>query len=223
MKKYNLLVVAHPDDETIFFGGLVQVYRRRPWRVICVTDGNADGEGEKRKAQFHSACEQLRVKSYEMWDFPDRFDSRLDLDRLTEKLRGEDAVEVFTHGALGEYGHPHHQDVCLAVYRAFPDRGTVWSTAYNCFAEKTHRLPRRAFERKCEILTRTYFSETHRFARWLPVQNQEGFTRLELREVEAVYRYLSGKGELPLAELKQYAWFAPYFEEFRSQIAKRPF
>ena len=39
MKKYNLLGVAHPDDETIFFGGLLQVYRRRPWKVVCVTDG----------------------------------------------------------------------------------------------------------------------------------------------------------------------------------------
>ena len=111
MKKHNLLVVAHPDDETIFFGGLVQVYRRRPWKVICVTDGNADGEGEKRKKDFFSACTQLIAKSFEMWDFPDRFGQRLDIDRLAQRLKTENAAEVFTHGALGEYGHPHHQDV----------------------------------------------------------------------------------------------------------------
>ncbi len=196
VKKNNLLVVAHPDDETIFFGGLVQVYRRRPWKIICVTDGNADKQGDKRKKDFIAACAQMKAKQCEMWDFPDVFEKRLDIDKLVERLKEEDAAEVFTHGALGEYGHPHHQDVCLAVYRAFQNRAIIWSTAYNCFAEKVHRVPRRAFEAKARILSQTYFSETKRFARWLPNQNHEGFTQLKLKEVETVYTYLSG-GKLP--------------------------
>ncbi|HMN67499.1 MAG TPA: PIG-L family deacetylase [Bdellovibrionales bacterium] len=223
MKKHNLLVVAHPDDETIFFGGLVQVYRRRPWKIICVTDGNADGEGVRRKKDFESACHALRAKECEMWDFADRFDERLDLDRLIQRLRSEDAVEVFTHGALGEYGHPHHQDVSLAVYRAFQARAIIWSTAYNCFAEKTHRIPRKAHDKKCAILSKTYFSETNRFARWLPAHSTEGFTRLQLSEVEAVHAFLSGHGTLDKKALKEYAWFEPYFDEFRRQITERPF
>lgn len=223
MKKNNLLVVAHPDDETIFFGGLVQVYRRRPWKIICVTDGNADGEGAKRRKDFEAACAQMKAKECEMWDFPDRFGQRLDLDRLTARLREENAAEVFTHGALGEYGHPHHQDVCLATYRAFQNRAIMWSTAYNCFAEKVHRVPRRAFETKAKILSQTYFSETKRFARWLPNQNHEGFAQLTLKEVEAVYAYLAGGSPIVRGALKEYAWFEPYLEEFRRQIGERPF
>lgn len=224
MKKNNLLVVAHPDDETIFFGGLVQVYRRRPWKVICVTDGNADNEGEKRKSDFFAACSQMKAKTFEMWDFPDRFDARLDVDALTRKLQAEDAAEVFTHGALGEYGHPHHQDVCLAAYRAFQGRAIIWSTAYNCFAEKIVRVPRRAYESKAQILSRTYFSETKRFARWLPHQNHEGFIQLKLDEVEALYAYLSSNQSAGLAgKLKEYAWFEPYLEAFRMQTLERPF
>lgn len=223
MKKYNLLVVAHPDDETIFFGGLVQVYRRKPWKVICVTDGNADGEGEKRKADFFSACDQMKAKSIEMWDFPDRYDASIDVETLTRRLLEETPAEVFTHGALGEYGHPHHQDVCLAVYRAFTGKAQVWSTAYNCFAEKVFRVPRKAYERKCTILSRTYYSETQRFARWLPAYNHEGFTRLTLAEVEAVHAFLRRGEEIPEGKLSEYAWFKPYFEEFRRQISERPF
>lgn len=226
MKKYNLLVVAHPDDETIFFGGLVQVYRRRPWKIICVTDGNADGGHEARKRDFFSACDQLKAKTFEMWDFPDRFGSRLDINAIADRLKSENAAEVFTHGALGEYGHPHHQDVCLATYRAFSNNAAktiLWSSAYNCFADKVYRIPHKIYERKAEILSKTYFSETHRFARYLPAQSHEGFSQLKLSEVEAVHAFLSSDQPLKAERLKSYAWFEPYFEEFRRQSRERPF
>src|SRR5262249_20849055 len=152
-KKYNLLVAAHPDDETIFFGGLLQVYRRKPWKVVCVTDGNADGQGAKRKRDLFNACDKMRVATCEMWDFKDRYESRLDIGPLVERLHRETLSEVFTHGVLGEYGHPHHQDVSLAVHRAFTKGPPVWSVAYNCFAEKIFRVPQRAYQKKCEILS----------------------------------------------------------------------
>jgi LmbE family N-acetylglucosaminyl deacetylase len=224
VKKYNLLIMAHPDDETIFCGGLLQVYRRRPWKVICVTDGNADGDGASRKQDFTNACNQLKIKTFAMWDFPDRFESRLDLDRLQTLLADEDPSEIFTHGVLGEYGHPHHQDVSLAVHRVFKARKLpVWSVAYNCFAEKTFRLPRKAFERKCEVLSQTYFSQTKNFARWLPAQNQEGFVQAQLSEVETLYDYLAHGKPLDDKALKLYAWFKPYLEGWRANSQQRPF
>jgi LmbE family N-acetylglucosaminyl deacetylase len=223
MKKYNLLVAAHPDDETIFFGGLLQVYRRKPWKVVCVTDGNADGQGEKRKQDLFNACRHLRVKDVEMWTFPDRFNQRLDLPALVERLKQESPSEIFTHGILGEYGHPHHQDVSLAVHRAFPKVTPVWSVAYNCFAEKVFRVPQRAYQRKCEVLSQVYYSETHRFARFLPAYSHEGFVRVLPGEIERLYEFMLG-GTLPEAdELKIYSWFQPYLMEFRKQIHERPF
>lgn len=223
VKKYNLVVVAHPDDETIFFGGLLQAYRRKPWKVICATDGNADGMGVQRRQDFQRACDALKVQNSEMWDFPDRFENRLDIDKLAERLKHENAAEIFTHGVLGEYGHPHHQDVCLAVHRAFSPKKKVWSVAYNCFAEKVFRLRRKDFERKSEVLSRIYFSETQRFARWLPVTNYEGFAQIDLKEIEALYAFFA-RGEKPReAQLKAYSWFRPYLEDFRDQVNARPF
>lgn len=223
MKKYNLVVVAHPDDETIFFGGLVQTYKRRPWKVICVTDGNADGAGAKRRKDFLNACKKLGVAAAEMWDFPDRYDERIHVDNLAGRLKQENAGEVFTHGILGEYGHPHHQDVCLAVHKAFSSSHKVWSVAYNCFADKVIKIPRKAYQKKCEVLSQVYYSETHRFARWLPAYNHEGFVKLGLKEVEALHSFFEQGVKPSPSVLKVYGWFVPYLEEFRTQVTSRPF
>ncbi|MGE0525612.1 MAG: PIG-L family deacetylase [Bdellovibrionales bacterium] len=223
MKNHNLLLVAHPDDETLFFGGTLQVYRRRPWKVVCVTDGNADGHGEKRRQEFHSACRELQVETSEVWHYPDLFDQRLDVESLTARLRDEAPDEVFTHGPLGEYGHPHHQDVSLAAHRAFQGRAPIWSVAYNAFAERIYQLSLDAYMRKAEVLSRIYFGETRRFARWLPAHSFEGFLRVELKEVEALHRFLY-EGTLPnVTDLRAFAWFHPYLEEFRRQTLQRPF
>lgn len=223
LRKYNLLIVAHPDDETIFFGGTVQTYRRRPWKIVCVTDGNADSMGSKRQDDFRRACHKLGVKNAEMWNFPDRFENRLDVPALINRLKTETPSEIFTHGILGEYGHPHHQDVCLAVHRAFPKSPKIWSVAYNGFAEKIIKIPRKAYQRKCEVLSEIYFSETHRFARYLPAYSHEGFACLGLPEVEALYSFFSRGEPLDPKKLKVHSWFVPYLEEFRLQVQQRPF
>jgi LmbE family N-acetylglucosaminyl deacetylase len=186
--KYNLLMIAHPDDETIFFSGLLLRRRARPWKIICATDGNADGQGKRRRRQFERATGLLGVRDTEWWGFTDKFSKRLPVEELTARLSALPTPhEVFTHGVIGEYMHPHHQDVSLSVHRAFAGHPRVYSAAYNAFPELRVHLDKKEFELKAK-----------------------GFFRARLEEIEAIYEFNAGLGRLDRKRLHAYAWMADY-------------
>lgn len=225
--KYRLLVVAHPDDETLFFGGLLASTSKQktPWLVVCVTDGNADGNGVARAKQFRDATRKLGIRHIEHWDFPDIYEKRLDIQALSSKLQAlVPPKEVYTHGVLGEYGHPHHQDVCAAVFRAYaPTKIPIWSAAYNCWPHRSVRLSEATYRLKCKILSGIYQAETRRFAHFLPATATEGFTQLSANEVKSLYAFLTGGPAPSLRSLRAYRWYWTYLEQSGGQVAPRPF
>jgi len=222
--KHNLIVVAHPDDESIFFAGLVLHRRQRPWHVVCVTDGNADGMGRERSLQFQKACKRLKVKTYEHWDFPDIYEQRIDLTDLKQRLaRLKPPATVYTHGIVGEYGHPHHQDVSYAVHETFLPQIPVWSVAYNCYPDVRIQLTESLYKVKTSILSDIYGSETRRFSHLLPATFTEGFIRVGRAEIEAIYSFLTGKSGLDPRKLKSYRWWSKYLLERGGQLPSRPF
>jgi LmbE family N-acetylglucosaminyl deacetylase len=222
-KAYRLLVVAHPDDETIFFGGLLQREKSLPWKVICVTDGNADHRGEERAEEFAAATKLLGVKETEHWSFPDLFPNRLPVKEIAERLTTHPTPkEIYTHGPLGEYGHPHHQDVCLAVHRAFP-RSKIYSPAWNCPPEKVVRLSPAEYRKKTRAFAEIYRKETSRFLNILPSTAVEGFVRFSHKEVEAIVGFTRRERELSAKDLKLLQWAAPVLPEMRDRLEVRLF
>lgn len=216
MGPYQLLVVAHPDDEVLYFAGLLLTDRDLPWHVVCVTDANADGKGSLRMKHFERSAKQMGVARTLKLGFPDRFEQRLDVVKLTAALKKlPKPARIYTHGILGEYGHVHHQDVSLAVHRAFRKHPALYSCAYNAYPEKVVMLSKSQFDLKRKVLSTTYFSETERFSSLLPTTTSEGFLRVSLTEVEAVYTLLQRKhSDKPLRTLpkalKAYRSFWPY-------------
>ena len=216
----NLIVTAHPDDESIFFAGLVLSRPKTSWEVICVTDGNADGNGTLRKQQIETACELLGIKKLSFLGLPDNYSERLDQSLLVSKLKDAYADEVFTHEIFGEYGHPHHQDVSASTHVAFEGRAPVWSIAYNVYPQLKIELPEESWKKKFRILSEVYFSETKRFFQLIPTTSSEGFVQIPTNVITDIYQYLIEKGALPPTELSQYEElrkFLPFFKERKNR------
>jgi len=113
--KKALVIVAHPDDETIWMGGTIARYKTLRWTIFALCRAS-DAD---RAPKFARVCEYLGAKSI-MTDLDDV--DELTLDEATEeaekllrkKLKNKKFQYVFTHNENGEYGHSRH----IAVHRA---------------------------------------------------------------------------------------------------------
>lgn len=223
-KSYRLLVVAHPDDETLFFAGALFNLRDRPWHVICVTNGNADGQGVTRAKQFQQACRKLNVERAEQLEFEDIYEKRLNIKDLQSRLELlPEPREVYTHGIVGEYGHPHHQDVSFAVHTVFAKKVKVWSPAYNCRADKVIPLNEAQYKAKSLIYADIYQGETLRFAGFLPHRNVDEYVQLEMSELKEIYSSILESRAPVKSKLRKYRWFYAFLADKNTRPNKRPF
>ena len=100
------MIVAHPDDESIFGGHVLNA----DWKVICVTNAN----NIKRATEFKNVMNKTGSLC-EMWDFTDHkhynFGGRE--TRLLYKLKTEFGANnyemIVTHNLTGDYGHLQHK------------------------------------------------------------------------------------------------------------------
>ena len=106
----NLMIVAHPDDESIWAGAeLLQ----NDYVVVCLTNGN----NPKRVEEFQKAME-LTGDLGIMLEYPDldyalvqnKWDgiSEFLAKDITLFLDAKNWGKVVTHNPDGEYGHTHH-------------------------------------------------------------------------------------------------------------------
>jgi LmbE family N-acetylglucosaminyl deacetylase len=219
MKK--AVIVAHPDDETLYFAGVILSDREADWTVVCVTDGDAEGRGASRALELRDACGALGVHTLRSLRFKDDPRERIPLPELERLLAAMDFDEVYTHGILGEYGHAHHQDVSLAVHRAFEGRAQVVSVATGSYPSREVRLTRAQFEVKLSVLRDIYRKETQRFLGLIPASPYEGFAHMTLHEAEAAYGALCGRA--PWRDLDVLSGFQVLLEEGVMDASARAF
>ena len=97
------VVVAHPDDETLWAGGLLARYNN--WDILCCSTPRRDPE---RVEGFVNAVSLLKHFSY--CSLQVESPANKELTHLNE-LDLEPYDTIFTHNAQGEYGHVHHKQV----------------------------------------------------------------------------------------------------------------
>ena len=232
VKPRAVFIVAHPDDETLLFGGAILHYSQTfDVTVVCVTDGNADGKGKERKKDFLNAIKILGARDYAWLGFPDIYSKRLgqvSLKAALEPFVNESKI-IFSHGAIGEYGHPHHQDVSEAVHSLCSKvKKAVHSPAYNTFPDRVFHLSNSDFEKKCQILSRVYGSETQRFLHLLPVTSVEAFVETksaaQFDEAKKIFRFMSyDSAKLSKTSLKRFKPLYQHLLRQRELMNERPF
>ncbi|HUZ85983.1 MAG TPA: PIG-L deacetylase family protein [Candidatus Baltobacterales bacterium] len=120
-----LVVMAHPDDESMGCGGLILRHTRAgiPVHLICATYGEAGWTGkpigarrgdlaEIRAAELEDAAGALGLGGVELWDYPDGGVAASNQQEITHRIWEEITRRrpraVAGWGPDGIYGHPDH-------------------------------------------------------------------------------------------------------------------
>jgi len=171
-KKKVAVIVAHPDDETLWAGGAILSHQDRDCFVVSLCRAN----DEDRAPKFYETLKLLNAKGT-MGSLKDGPKQRPIAANTVEQwvlklLPTEHFDLIITHNPLGEYTkHLRHEDVSKAVINLW-NKGAISTDALWIFAyedgqkaylpqpcEKANlfiQLPADVWQKKYNIITKTY-------------------------------------------------------------------
>lgn len=129
-KAEKLMIVAHPDDETLW-GGMHLI--DGGYFVVCITNGN----NSVRREEFYNILKESGNDGI-ILSYPDKVCGRRDswknirsyIESDVEKIiESKDWELIVTHNPAGEYGHIHHKMTSSIVTKKCKERGiedTLW-------------------------------------------------------------------------------------------------
>lgn len=173
------VIVAHPDDETLWAGGTILSHPSWNFFIVCLCRGN----DEERAPRFHNALKALKSEGAigNLDDCPDQkpMDEKEVERTILELLPRKHFDLILTHNPTGEYTrHIRHEEVGLAVIKLWHSgkisASQLWTFAYEDgnkqyyprpveTASIYHMLTRRIWLRKFSIITKTYGFEENSF------------------------------------------------------------
>lgn len=107
-----LVIIAHPDDETIWAGGTLL---ENNWDLTILSLCRRDDID--RAPRFQKVCKEYKAKCF-MSDLEDKNLQPLESDEIIQRIKefAEDEYDIIiTHGKNGEYGHIRHKEIHKAV------------------------------------------------------------------------------------------------------------
>ena len=172
-----VVIVAHPDDETLWAGGTILSHPSWKCFIICL----CRGDDPERAQKFYTASKVLKSEGImgHLDDGPDQMplDDR-EVDRaILDLLPSKHYDLIISHNPSGEYTkHIRHEEISNAVIRLWHSSEIstreLWTFAYEDGdkeyfprpvrnASIYRNLTKRIWLRKYSIITETYGFEQH--------------------------------------------------------------
>ncbi len=179
MKKKVLVIVAHPDDETIWMGGTL-LKHKDSWDMTIISLCRKNDKD--RAPKFAKVCESYNARCF-MSDLDDsekgyfkKISEEEIISRVKKFIQGESFDYIFTHGENGEYGHIRHKEVHNAILKMLKDRILIAKKVFffsyskkgelacvNTNADKFIRLNNMYLQRKKQLIQEIYGFEKDSF------------------------------------------------------------
>lgn len=155
----SILIVAHPDDEILWFSSIIN----KVDKIVCIFSDTKDkliSEGRKKiftnkSLPYSSKLININIKEADVlnksdWDVPKLFnygiknnvlDYKNNYNLICEKLKKEiiSFDRIYTHNPWGEYGHEEHIQIFNAVSNIYNnDKQQIWVSGY--FSSKSYKV-----------------------------------------------------------------------------------
>lgn len=171
------MIVAHPDDETIWMGGMILKHKNWQWTILSL----CRKDDPDRAPRFKKVCEYYGAKGI-IGDLDDVVLKPLPpkniIKKVREFLKHKEYDYIFTHGENGEYGHMRHKEIHKAVKKMIEEEELKCEKIYyfdylagkkraphdskvkipipSLEAEESVRLNRKEFNDKFKLITEFY-------------------------------------------------------------------